>query len=79
MATLAEVIRERKSFLRQLRASLRRADSKLEVIERKLKQVIQRKNKVPEDSDLEQIAAMTQEMGREVNAFIGELDKGWAV
>jgi prefoldin subunit 5 len=55
MATINQELRERKKALRQLRVSLRRVDSQVELLQRKLAGLIARKLKVPEAADYQKI------------------------
>lgn len=59
--TLRQLIAERKSYLRELKARLKDCDTALERLERKYKQLISRKEKVPELADMEKLAELNVE------------------
>ena len=66
--TFNQALRERRKVILKLKQELKIADSQLEKIERKIKQVYSRKRKLPEINDLDQ-------MGQELNALVNALDK----
>jgi flagellar biosynthesis chaperone FliJ len=77
VATLRKVIQERKKYLRHLKFLLKNLDTSLEQSERRIKQIISRKNKVPETEDLYQLTTMSKSMITALNEFVGALNKGY--
>lgn len=66
MATLATVIRERKSQLRQLMVASRRLDAAQETLEREIKRLVTRKKSVPEIADAERLTNLTMAVDAQV-------------
>ena len=64
MATLNEIIRQRRNYWRQVRRDLRELDTAIEKMQRKTAQILSRRNKVPETRDIEtllnELILMTQ-------------------
>lgn len=79
MASLNEIIRERRRFVRQLRSQQKEIDTRVEVVERKLISIISRKRKVPEDDDLAFIATAFREVVKGCNDFLSLVEKGFAI
>lgn len=69
--SLNRLIRERRVYVGQLRRMQKAVDSQLERVERKLKQMLARKLKVPEEADLETLAVYL----RDTVSLILELSK----
>lgn len=77
MATLNEVIRGRRALFRTLKRSLRVADSLLEKQERKIQSTIDRRRKVPEDADLEDLVNLAIAMLGAVEDYVSVLNTGY--
>lgn len=82
MATLANVARERKAQLRQLRIASRRLDTKQEALEREIKRIINRKKAIPELKDGERLATLATAIAVEMNSVAGviqSLSQSWGM
>jgi uncharacterized protein YhaN len=73
MATLNELLRQRKGALKQLLAEMKTLDGRQEVLQRDLRRLINRKNKVPEVGDLTRITTETTALDQAVNTFTAKL------
>lgn len=73
MATLNQVIRERRSVLRQLLAKMKTLDSKQEAVQRKIRSLTNLRNRVPETTDLSTLSALTSEIDRALDEFTGAI------
>ena len=73
MATLNELLRQRKSVLKQLLAEMKTVDGRQEILQRDLRRLINRKNKVPEVGDLSRITAETTALDQSLSVFAGKL------
>lgn len=63
MATsLTRLIADRRAYVRHLKRLEKAVDTNLEKAERKIKQILSRKIKVPEEADLETISVHVREM-----------------
>jgi len=78
MATLAQVVRERKNALRVLIERSRKLDAKQEVLEREIIRLKNRKRSVPEVADMARLVSMAdgvaQALGELVTAIKGASD-----
>lgn len=79
MATLNQVIRERKKKFVLLKRILRAADSDLEKAERLIDRVLVRKSKVPEVADLLELVKMTRNADAAISVFLREAGQGFPV
>lgn len=71
MPTLAEIGRERKAQLRQLKLVSRRLDAAQESLEREVNRLINRKRSVPELADAERLASMSMAVEAQLDAMAG--------
>lgn len=71
MPTLAEIGRERKAQLRQLKLVSRRLDAAQESLEREVNRLINRKRSVPELADAERLASMLMAVEAQLDAMAG--------
>ncbi|MBA7709046.1 hypothetical protein ES703_117953 [subsurface metagenome] len=60
--SLSKLIADRRAYMRHLKRLEKAVDTELEKAERKIKQILARKIKVPEESDLEVVAGHIREM-----------------
>lgn len=79
MASLNQVIRERKIVFRVLKRSLKQVDSELEKAERLINRVLSRKSKVPELADLESLANFAGTTNSLMRDFINVVGMGFPV
>lgn len=79
MASINQVIRERKKFIRLLKTKLKAVDSALEIMERKQNQILSRKSKVPEQEDLRFLAQKARDLESGLRGYLGVLRVGFAV
>ena len=77
MASLTQVIRERKLVIRNLKKSLKVVDSNLELAERLISRILQRKLKVPEVSDLAILADYARQMSAGLSSYLKILNQGY--
>jgi hypothetical protein len=77
MPPLNQIIRERKQFVRELKAELKEVDTALEKAERLTARIIQRKLKVPEESDLQRLAQLGREMSTHLTDYLKKLGAGF--
>lgn len=73
MATLNQVIRERRNVLRQLLSKMKELDGKQEKVQRKIRSLTQLRNRVPETTDLATISQMTSEVDRSLDEFTASI------
>jgi len=81
MATLAEVVRERRGQLKSLMLASRKLDAAQETLEREVKRLVTRKTSVPEVSDADRLISMAQAINSQLGnmvSLIGSLAKSWA-
>ncbi len=71
MPTLAEIGRERKAQLRQLKLVSRRLDAAQESLEREVNRLINRKRAIPELQDAERLANMAMAVEAQISAMGG--------
>lgn len=79
MGTLNQIIRERKKVMRQLKVLLKKVDSPLEMQERLIDRILQRKLKVPELSDLATLARQSGIMAAALRVYLQALNRGFPV
>jgi len=80
MATLAEIGRARRGDLRKLLKASRTLDAAQESLEREVKRLTTRKNKVPETDDAMRITGLVDEVQSALNAMaqtIGAIASNW--
>jgi len=70
MGTINQVKRDRVEAFRQLKRTLKAADTSLEVAERFIERVIGRKNKIPTIDDLEKITNQLRTIDETVNTVV---------
>ena len=75
--TLARLIRDRRAYVRQLRSLQKTTDSELERFERRIKQILARKMKVPEEEDLAVLAVILREMLSKATDLSRALEGGY--
>jgi type II secretory pathway component PulJ len=73
MATLNELLRQRKGALKQLLSEMKTLDGRQELLQRDLRRLIMRKNKVPEVADLSRILSETTALDQAVTSFANKL------
>ena len=76
-ATLAQIARERKAYLRKLNSLQLRFDRSQERMEKKIKTILRRKRAVPEQKDILEIAQLFSAMIGEMRSFEQLLNKGF--
>lgn len=79
MASINQVIRERKKTVRNLKQSLRVVDSKLEVMERRQNSILSRKLKVPELDDLAFLAGKARELDQALRLYVTQVNRGFPI
>lgn len=79
MASINQVIRERKKVVRGLKQKLRIVDSVLEVMERRQNSILSRKLKVPEVQDLAFLAQQARSLDAALRVYLAQLNRGWPV
>lgn len=79
MATINVVIRERKKTVRNLKKLLKAVDSSLELMERRQNQILSRRLKVPELSDLSFLAEKGRALEQGLRAYLTQLGRGFPV
>ena len=72
MATPAVIRRNRKTVLRGVQASLRRADSELEKLERMIKRVLRVKKRFPDNDDAIYILEQAGVIDKAIAAVVAE-------
>lgn len=77
MATLNQIVRERKKAVQNLRKALRLVDSPQEKLERLLRRISQRRYKVPEENDLAKAAVLANEIVNALETFLAVLRAGF--
>lgn len=70
MATLAEIGRQRKAQLRQLKVASRKLDAAQESLEREINRIIARKKSVPELADAERLTSMSLQVEASLSAMV---------
>lgn len=81
MATLASVARARKGQLKGLMTASRRLDAAQEALEREIKRIVVRKQRVPELEDAQRLIGLQTAVAKELstmNDILGQLSKAWA-
>lgn len=79
MATLNQVIRERKKKFVLLRRMMRSIDTQVEKSQRLITRVLSRKSKVPEASDLLELVKLARELDTLLDSYIGEAGSSFPV
>lgn len=74
MATLAEVIKERREAFKEINKSLRSVDSQIEKTQRLIKRLLARKNKVPESTDLSDISSEVRTIDIALDSTVGIIE-----
>jgi len=77
MATLNQIVKDRKQVVRNLKKVLKLLDTPQEKLERHLTRILRRRYKVPEESDLAKIAEYSNEMANGLEAFLQVLRAGF--
>lgn len=77
MATLNQIIAERRKFVSELNRLWRGVDTAGELIQRKLRSMRVRKRKVPEEDDLTMLAGRLRDTVSAENEFRKVLDRGY--
>lgn len=78
MATsLVRLIADRRAYIRYLRRLEKAVDTQLEKAERKIKQILSRKIKVPEEADLEAISVHVRDMVAAAVELARALEQGF--
>ncbi len=78
MATsLQRLIADRRAYIRHLKRLEKAVDTTLEKAERKIEQILSRKIKVPEESDLETISVHVREMLAQAVELSRALESGF--
>ena len=67
--SLAQIIAERKTILKEMGSLLKLVDTELERIERKIRSLRARKLKVPEFKDFEKLADMGDELDQRLTQY----------
>jgi hypothetical protein len=75
--TVSQLIKERKKYLRVLKNQMRYIDSNQEKSERLLKRLLQRKLKVPEESDLAVLVDQAQLIAGALQTYLSYLQAGY--
>lgn len=81
MATLQEVVRERRGQLKALLLASRKLDAAQEMLERECKRLVNRKQSVPEVSDAARLISMATKVNQELGNMVQlltSLSKSWA-
>jgi hypothetical protein len=63
--------------MKDLKAELKEVDTSLEKAERLIVRIIQRRSKVPEDSDLQRLAGYGREMSKHLTDYLTKLGQGF--
>lgn len=79
MATLNQIIRERKRIMLVLKRLLKACDTEVEKAERLIDRVLQRKSKVPEVSDLLELVKFARAADSAIATFLQEAGQGFPV
>ncbi len=79
MATLNQVIQERKRKFGVLKRTLKVADTEIEKAERLIERVLARKSKVPEVSDLLELVKMARTADSAIAGFLRLAQDGFPV
>lgn len=79
MASINQVIRERKKVVQNLKRSLRIADSILEKMERRQNSILSRKLKVPELEDLVFLATRARELSAALRQYVSLVSRGFPI
>ncbi len=78
MATsLVRIIADRRAYVRHLKRLEKGVDTQLEKAERKINQILSRKIKVPEESDLEAISVFVRDMLAQAVELSRALESGF--
>jgi len=75
MASLSEIIKQRKAVLRQLDQSLRSVDSQVEKSQRKIKALRSRKTKVPEVADMQVLIQYARELEQSLSSYASKINE----
>lgn len=75
MANLNALIRERKSLLRQLKANLRKVDSRLEISQRSIDRMLKRKRNVPDMTDYQKMVDDATQLNTSLEEYIYSLEQ----
>lgn len=81
MATLTEIVRQRKAQLGALQVQSRKLDAVQEKLEREVKRLKNRKKQVPEVADAQRLIVMAANVSKETSAMITQLNqlaRSWA-
>jgi hypothetical protein len=79
MATINQVIRERKKVFIGLKKALKQADTVLETMERRQNSILSRKLKVPELQDLAFLAGRLRDLDRELRQYGLQVNRGFPI
>lgn len=79
MASINQVIRERKKVVSNLKRSLKTVDSILELMERRQNSILSRKLKVPELEDLAYLAAKSRELDQALRQYVNQVNRGFPI
>lgn len=79
MASINQVIRERKKVVSNLKRSLKVVDSILEKMERRQNSILSRKLKVPELEDLAFLAGKSRELESALRQYVNQVNRGFPI
>lgn len=79
MASINQVIRERKKVIGNLKKSLKIVDSLLEKMERRQNSILSRKLKVPELEDLAFLASKSRELDAALRQYVQQVNRGFPI
>ncbi len=79
MASINQVIRERKKLISNAKKSLKVVDSLLETMERRQNSILSRKLKVPEYDDLAFLAGKARELEQALRQYSSLVSRGYPI
>lgn len=79
MASINQVIRERKKVVANLKRSLKIVDSVLEKMERRQNSILSRKLKVPELEDLSFLASLARSLEQALRQYVNLVSRGFPI
>lgn len=79
MASINQVIRERKKVIRNLKKALKMVDSRLEMMERRQNSILSRRLKVPELEDLAYLASQSRDLEQALRQYVLLVNRGFPI
>jgi hypothetical protein len=79
MASLNQIIRERKSVVQGLKKALRLIDTQVELSERLISRILSRRLKVPELADLGKLAGYASSLNQALRVYVALVGRGFPI